>query len=133
MTLRRHLLLQFCQFKSLYPFRGNSMHISNLNNYLFFKTSQIKVSYLLYLFIHPRPPFLSILYYKTIIACEKLFLCLHYCNDRQFIPSSFDENDVLICTKNDNNDERKYSYATAFLTAKSKQNDEYIFEKKSLF
>ena len=61
---------------------------------------------------------------------RETFLCLHYCNDRQFIPSSFDENDVLICTKNDKNDERKYSYATAFLTAKSKQNDEYIFWKE---
>ena len=63
----------FVTFKSLYPFKVNNMHISNRNNYLLFiKTSQIKVSYLSYSFIQPRPPFPSARN-ETLIACEKLF------------------------------------------------------------
>ena len=129
MTLRRHSLLQF-SFKSLYPFKVNNMNISNLNNYLLLKNKSNK-SFIFIIFIYSASAsfFLSSLWNSNCV--RETFLCLQYSNDRQFIPSSFDEIDVQICTKNDKNDERKVLYTTVFHFMNGYDNHKYYLLKKS--
>ena len=120
----------FVTFKSLYPFKVNNMYISNLNNYLLCKNKSNK-SFIFIIFIYSASAsfFLSSLWNSNCV--RETFLCLQYSNDRQFIPSSFDEIDVLICTKNDKNDERKVLYTTVFHFMNGYDNHKYYLLKKS--